>query len=72
MSRPPGEAQGFGKVIQSTRLERGWSQTDLANKSGLSRPTISRVELGEASSTQTLRSLAEALGLVLDVHVGDE
>ena len=63
MSRPPGEAQGFGKDIQAARLERGWSQSELASRAGLSRPTISRVEHGEEPSMRTARRLAETLDL---------
>ncbi|AWB95361.1 transcriptional regulator [Agromyces badenianii] len=71
MSRPPGEARGLGKSIQASRLERGWSQTELAMRAGVSRPTISRVELGEEASTRTLHRLVEVLNLVLDVRKND-
>ncbi|WP_396599718.1 helix-turn-helix domain-containing protein [Frigoribacterium sp. R86507] len=68
MSRPPGEAHGLGKAIQTARVERGWSQTELSLHAGVSRPTISRVELGEEPSIKTLRKLANALDLVLQFH----
>ncbi len=65
MSRPPGEANGLGKIVQAARLERGWSQTELAREAGLSRPTVSRVERGGDPSMETTRRLAEALGLLI-------
>ncbi|WP_354670433.1 helix-turn-helix domain-containing protein [Microbacterium oryzae] len=68
MSRPPGVARGLGKAIQAARIGHGWSQTDLAHKAGLSRSTVSRVELGEEPSTRTLLCLTDALDLVFDVH----
>ena len=33
--------------IRKARLEHGWSQSELAEKAGVSRPTVARVELGE-------------------------
>lgn len=73
MSRPPGKAQGFGKSVQTARLDRGWSQSKLATQAGVSRPTVSRVELGEEPSMRTVRKLASALGLVVEINeAGDE
>lgn len=67
MSRPPGEAKGLGKAIQCARLGQGWSQTELAARSGVSRPTIARAERGEPVSMRTLSKLADALGLKFDL-----
>ncbi len=67
MSRPPGRAKGFGKSVQAARLEKGWSQEKLAEKAGVSRPTVSRVELGEEPSMRTARKLATALGLSVGI-----
>lgn len=72
MSRPPGEAKGFGKAVQTARLERGWSQTQLAKKAGVSRPTVSRVELGEEPSMRTARQLADALNLIIELNQASE
>jgi len=44
--------------LKSLRLERGWSQEQLATISGLSERTIQRAERGETPSLETQRSLA--------------
>ncbi len=44
--------------VQKLRLQRGWSQQQLAELSGLSARTIQRIEGGQAASTETLKSLA--------------
>ena len=36
----------LGKVIQSLRSKRGFSQTEFAELIGVSQPTISRIEKG--------------------------
>jgi transcriptional regulator with XRE-family HTH domain len=45
-------------LIQKWRLQRGWSQQQLAELSGLSARTIQRLEAGQAAGTDTLKSLA--------------
>lgn len=67
MSRPPGKAHGFGEAVQAARLERGWSQSELAEHAGVSRPTVSRVELGDDPSMRTARKLTAALGLAVQI-----
>lgn len=67
MSRAPGRAKGFGKTVQAARLDRGWSQDELASKANLSRPTVSRVERGEDPSMRTMRKLAAALSLSVEI-----
>lgn len=44
--------------VQKLRLQRGWSQQQLAELSGLSVRTIQRIENGKTASTETLKSLA--------------
>lgn len=44
--------------VQKLRLQRGWSQQQLAELSGLSVRTIQRIENGQAASTESLKSLA--------------
>ena len=44
--------------IQQRRLERGWSQEELARHSGLSTRTIQRIECGQKSGLESLKSLA--------------
>ncbi|WP_293809505.1 2TM domain-containing protein [uncultured Bosea sp.] len=45
-------------LIQKLRLQRGWSQEQLAHLSGLSVRTIQRIENGQAPSVESLKSLA--------------
>ncbi|MGE6213000.1 2TM domain-containing protein [Comamonas aquatica] len=44
--------------VQKLRLQRGWSQQQLAELSGLSVRTIQRIENGSAANTESLKSLA--------------
>lgn len=45
-------------IIRKLRLQRGWSQDQLAQLSGLSIRTIQRIERGEKPSLESLKSLA--------------
>ena len=45
-------------LIQKLRLQRGWSQEQLAHLSGLSVRTIQRIENGHTASIESLKSLA--------------
>ena len=45
-------------LIQKLRLQRGWSQQQLADLSGLSVRTVQRIEQGQVASTESLKSLA--------------
>jgi transcriptional regulator with XRE-family HTH domain len=62
----PGQPS-FGATIREARKERGWSQTELGEKSGLSRPTVARVESDNDVTTATLAKIADALGLTLEL-----
>ena len=44
--------------IQKLRLQRGWSQQQLAQLTGLSVRTIQRIENGQTPSMESLKSLA--------------
>lgn len=58
----------IGQQIRKARDERGLTQTELAIKAGVSRPTVARVELGVATSIATLEKIADALGLTLELR----
>ena len=45
-------------LIQKYRLQRGWSQEQLAELSGLSTRTIQRLERGQTPSLDSLKALA--------------
>jgi len=50
-------------IVRKLRLERGWSQEQLAELSGLSVRTIQRIERGRTPSLETIKSLAAAFDL---------
>lgn len=49
--------------LKSLRLEKGWSQEQLATISGLSERTIQRAERGDMPSLETVRALAVSFEL---------
>ncbi|MDP3712304.1 MAG: helix-turn-helix transcriptional regulator [Mycobacteriales bacterium] len=52
--------------VLALRLSRGWTQIDLAERSGIDQADISRIERGLANATETtLGRLADALGAEL-------
>jgi transcriptional regulator with XRE-family HTH domain len=56
----------IGARLRAERLERGWSLTDLAERSGVSRAMINKVERGKSSPTASLLGrLSGAFGLTL-------
>lgn len=53
-----------GELIKKARIEKGWSQLDLANKTGLSQGTISRIESGVTTPNyQSIATLSSVLSL---------
>ncbi|MEM1084198.1 MAG: helix-turn-helix transcriptional regulator [Verrucomicrobiota bacterium] len=51
----------LGKRLKRRRLELNLSQTELAERSGLSRRTITGIERGEGSTLSTLLAVLRAL-----------
>ncbi|NNC99639.1 MAG: Pr2TM family membrane protein [Gammaproteobacteria bacterium] len=45
-------------IVRKLRLQRGWSQEQLAQMSGLSIRTVQRIERGEQASLESMKSLA--------------
>lgn len=61
-----------GKIIASLRDKKGLSQTELADKSGVSRVMIGKYERGEAiPSIDAAKKIADALEVSLDYLVGE-
>ena len=61
-----------GKTIVSLRSKINWSQTDLAEKSGVSRVMIGKYERDEAvPSIDTAKKIADAFDVSLDYLVGE-
>lgn len=55
-----------GKVHE-VRVSLDWTQQKLAERAGVSRPSVARVERGDDVSTATLEKVAAALGLRLEL-----
>jgi transcriptional regulator with XRE-family HTH domain len=53
-------------LIQKLRLQRGWSQEQLAELSGLSVRTIQRLERGQTASLESLKALAAVFEIDLN------
>ena len=58
----------LGNVIREARKKQGWSQAELSEQSGVSRPTIARVEANRDVTTSTIAKIAQALGLKLQLR----
>ena len=47
------DKQNIGKQLKELRLSRGWRQSDVSDKVGLSRPAICNIEAGKRALTLT-------------------
>jgi len=64
-------SENFQDRLRKTRLDRGLSQTDLADRAGFQPSAISHFETGtRAPSFDNLRKLADALGVSIDYLLG--
>lgn len=64
--------KNIGKIIANLRKQKGWSQTELATESGVSREIIGKYERGEAvPSIEFAKRIAEAFGVSLDYLAGE-
>jgi transcriptional regulator with XRE-family HTH domain len=61
----------FGRSIRALRVRRGWRLVDLAERCGLSRSVVGRVELGQLDRVAVgdLRAAAEALGARFELEL---
>ncbi len=58
----------LGRQILALRLERGWTQKELAKRAGTKQANISRLENGLLNpSVEMLQKVAEAFGVELNV-----
>jgi transcriptional regulator with XRE-family HTH domain len=65
-------SSNFDKIITDSRKQKGWSQIDLANESGVSREMIGKYERGIATpSLDAAKKIADAFGVSLDYLVGE-
>lgn len=68
MTSPAVSLASVGDAIRDARRERGWSQTQLGEEAGLSRPTIARIERGDDVSVATLAKVTSAVGLAVKIE----
>jgi transcriptional regulator with XRE-family HTH domain len=60
----------FGDALRAARKRVGWSQSELAQRSGVHLNTVSQVERGSADPRlSTLQALGNTLGLSLHVQL---
>lgn len=58
----------FGQQLRAARRDRHLSQTDLAQKAGLHRNLVSRMERGENVGIDEIHKAAQALGFRLGLE----
>ncbi len=63
----------IGERLKQLREMRGLSQNELAKRAGVSHPVVSDLERGirEDMTVSTAKALARALGVSLEMLVGD-
>ncbi|WP_263356421.1 helix-turn-helix domain-containing protein [Acidicapsa ligni] len=64
-----GERRLHGEIA-AMRLQKGWTQAELARRTGTTQSAIARLESGQTQPRmQTLRRVAEALGAKLVIQL---
>src|SRR5438045_5430507 len=60
----------FGRLVKLARIKRGWRQQDLAERAGVSRSVLSRIERGHIAETSlgTVRAIAQRLDLRIELN----
>ena len=65
------ERQRIGQRIAQLRKERGITQQELAERTGMQQGNIARIEAGKYSARfDTLQIIAEAIGMTVDFVAG--
>jgi len=57
----------LGRRVARHRLNRDWTQEQLAEEAGVSLPTVSRLERGESTSLVSFLRILRALALLRDL-----
>ncbi len=58
----------IGLRVVALRKMRGWSQQELADRAGLQRTHVGRIEAGKYTVTlETIQAIAEALDMTVDI-----
>ena len=65
------QRQRIGQRIAQLRKDRGITQQELAERTGMQQGNIARIEAGKYSARfDTLQTIAEAMGLTVDFVAG--
>jgi transcriptional regulator with XRE-family HTH domain len=65
--------ENISESVRTHRTKKGWSQLELANRAGLDRKTVNRVENGRyAPSVETLLLVGDALGVSMNNLLGNK
>ncbi len=59
------QTKRVGKILKSEREQQAFTQQEIADKTGLRRSTVSKIENGNFSSFYGMCQIAECLGLDL-------
>ncbi|TAJ91506.1 MAG: helix-turn-helix domain-containing protein [Gammaproteobacteria bacterium] len=59
-------------IVRKLRLQRGWSQSQLAEMAGVTSRTIQRIEQGQKSSLETSKALASVFEVDLSIFQPEE
>jgi len=59
----------MSKNLKSLRVDAGWTQYQLAEKSGVSRNVVARAERGNAIKPASAKAMADALSKALGYEV---
>lgn len=63
----------ISESVRTHRTSHGWSQLELANRAGLDRKTVNRIENGRFSpSVDTLLAVSNALGVSVNHLLGEK
>ena len=60
----------LGERLELTRIEKGFTQAELANNSGVSKRTIERIEAGKSAQLSSLIRILRALNLLDAIETG--
>jgi transcriptional regulator with XRE-family HTH domain len=65
--------ENISESVRTHRTKKGWSQLELANRAGVDRKTVNRVENGRyAPSVETLLLVGDALGVSMNHLLGNK